>query len=60
MFDGTKNWCKMRKENWLVLSKNFCLQVENTYFNGKIAELNWKQNFLINFENWQDVTYSHE
>ena len=60
MFDGTKDWCKMWKENWLVLSKNFCLQVENIYFNGKIAELYWKQNLLIHFENWPDVSYSHE
>ena len=26
MFDSTEDWCKNLKENWLVLSKNCCLQ----------------------------------
>ena len=43
------------KENWLAPSKNFCLQAENSDFilESKMAELNWKQNLLIYFENCQ-------
>ena len=39
------------KENWLVLSKDFVLE-------SKMAELNWKQNLLIYFENYQGVPNS--
>ena len=48
------------KENWLVLSKDFRLQAENSNFvlESKMAELNWKQNLLIYFENYQGVPNS--
>ena len=50
------------KETDLCFLKIFVYRLKNSNFilESKMAELNWKQNFLIYFENCQDVPNSHE
>ena len=46
----------------LCFLKIFVYRLNNSDFilENKMAELNWKQNLLVHFENCQDVPYSHE
>ena len=46
----------------LCFLKIFVYRLKNSNFilESKMAELNWKQNLLIYFENCQDVPNSHE
>ena len=62
MLDGTEYWCKMWRKTDLCFLKIFVYRLKNSNFilESKIAELNWKQNLMIYFENCQDVPYSHE
>ena len=62
MFDGTEDWCKIWRKTDLCFLKIFVYRLKNSDFilESKIAELNWKQNLLIYFENCQDVSYPHE
>ena len=62
MFDGTEDWCKIWRKNDFCSLKIFVYRLKNSNFilESKMAELNWKQNLLIYFENCQDVPYSHE
>ena len=62
MFDDTKDWCKLWRKTDLFFLKIFVYRLKNSKFilENKIAELNWKQNLLIHFENCQDVPYSYE
>ena len=62
MFDGTEDWCKIWRKTDLCFLKIFVYRLKNSNFilESKMAELNWKQNLLIYFENCQDVPYSLE
>ena len=62
MFDGTEDWCNIWRKTDLCFLKMFVYRLKNSSFilESKVAELNWKQNLLIHFENYQDVPYSHE
>ena len=62
MFDGTEDWCKIWRKTDLCFLKIFVYRLKNSEFilESKIAELSWKQNLLIYFENCQDVPYSPE
>ena len=62
MFDGTEDWCKIWKKAESCFLKIFFYRLKNSDFilESKMAELNWKQNLLIYFENCQDVPYPHE
>ena len=62
MFDGTEDWCKIWKKAESCFLKIFFYRLKNSDFilESKMAELNWKQNLLIHFENCQDIPYSHE
>ena len=55
MFNGTEDWYKIWRKTDFCFLKIFDLILE-----GKMAELNWKLNLLIYFENCQGVPYSHE
>ena len=62
MFDGTEDCCKIWSKTDLFFLKIFFYRLENSNFilESKMAELKWKQNLLIYFENCQDVPYSLE
>ena len=62
MFDDTEDWCKLWRKTDLSFLKIFVYRLKNSEFilESKMAELNWKQNLLIHFENCQDVPYSYE
>ena len=62
MFNGTEGWCKIWRKTGLCFLKIFVYRLKNSNFilESKMAELNWKQNLLIYFENCQDVPCSHE
>ena len=62
MFDDTEDWCKIWRKTYLSFLKIFISRLKNSDFilESKMAELNWKQNLVIYFENCQDVPYSHE
>ena len=62
MFDGTENWCKTWMKTDLCFLKISVdrLKISDFILESKIAELNWKQNLLIYFKNYQDVPYTHE
>ena len=62
MFDGKEDWYKIWRKNELCFLKIFVYRLKNSDFilESKMAELNWKQNLLIHFENYQDVPYFHE
>ena len=62
MFDGTEYWCNIWRKTDLCFLKIFVYRLKNSDFilESKMAELSWKQNLLIYFENCQDVPYSHE
>ena len=62
MLDGTEDWCKIWSKTDFSFLKTFVYRLEKSDFilESKMAELNWKQNFLIYFENRQDVPYTHE
>ena len=62
MFNGTEDWCKTWKKTDFCLLKIFVNRLKNSSFilESKMTKLNWKQNFLIYFENCQDVPNSHE
>ena len=62
MFDDTEDWCKLWRKTELFFLEIFVYRVKNSEFilERKMAELNWKQNLLIHFENCQDVPYSYE
>ena len=62
MFDGTEDWCKIWRKTGLCFLKYFVYRLKNSDFiwESNMAELNWKQNLLIYFENFQDVPYTHE
>ena len=62
MFDGTEDWCKIWRKTDLCSLKLFVYRLKNSNFilESKMAELNWKQNLLIYFENCQDVPSSDE
>ena len=62
MLDGTEDWCKIWKKTYLRFLKIFAYRLKNSNFilESKMAELNWKQTFLIYFENCQDGPNSHE
>ena len=66
MFDGSEDWCKIwRKTNLCFLKFLFTGWINTDFIlESKIAqlkaELNWKQNLQIYFENCQDGPYSHE
>ena len=55
MFDGTEDWCKIWRKTDLCFLKIFVYRLKNSNFilESKMAELNWKQNLLIYFENCQ-------
>ena len=58
MYGSTEDWSK----NWLALSKNVVYRLKNSDFilESKMVELSRKENLLIQFENCQDVPYSHK
>ena len=60
--DGTEDWSKIWRKTDLCFLKIFVYRLKNSNFilESKMAELNWKQNLLIYFENCQDVPNSHE
>ena len=62
MFDGTEDGYKIWRKTDLCFLKIFVYMLKNSDFTleSKMAELNWKQNLVIFFENCQDVPYSHE
>ena len=62
MFDGTEDWCKNWRKTDLCFLKIFVYRLKNSDFilESKMAELSWKQNLMIYFENCQDVPYSQE
>ena len=62
MFDGTEDWCKIWRKTDLCFLKIFVYRLKNSNFilESKMAELNWKQNLLIYFENYQGVPNSDE
>ena len=62
MFDGTEEWCKILRKTDFCFVKIFVYRLKNSNFiiQIKMAALNWRQNFLIYFENCQDVPSSHE
>ena len=62
MFDGTEDCCKIWRKTDLCFLKIFDYRLKNSNFilESRMAELNWKQNLLIYFENLQDVHYSYE
>ena len=62
MPDSTEYWWKIWRKTELWILKFFVYRLKNSDFilESKMAELNWKQNLLIYFENCQDVPYSHE
>ena len=62
MFDDTEDWCQIWRKTDLCFLQIFIYRLKNTDFilESKMAELNWKQNVLIYFENCQDVPCSHE
>ena len=62
MSDGTEDWYKIWRKTDLRFLKIFVYRLKNSDFvlESKMAELNWKQNLLIYFENFQDVPYCHE
>ena len=62
MFDGTEDWCKIWRKTDLCFLKIFVYRLKNSDFilESKMAELSWKQNLMIYFENCQDVPYSQE
>ena len=62
IFDSTEDWCKSWKKTDLCFLKILVYRLKNSNFilESKMSELNWKQNFLIYFENCQDVPNSHE
>ena len=62
MFDDTEDWCQIWRKTDLYFLQIFIYRLKNTDFilESKMAELNWKQNVLIYFENCQDVPCSHE
>ena len=62
MFDGNEDWCNIWRKTDLCFLKIFVYMLKNSDFTleSKMAELNWKQNLLIYFENCQDVPNSHE
>ena len=62
MFDDTEDWCKIWRKTDFCFIKIFFNRLKNSNFilESKMAELNWKQTFLIYFENCQDVPNSHE
>ena len=62
MFDNIEDSCKIWRKTGLRFLKIFVYSLKNCNFilESKMAELNWRQNLLIYFENCQDVPYSHE
>ena len=62
MFDGTEYWYNIWRKTDFCFLKIFAYRLKNSNFilESKMAELNWKQNFLIYFENYHDVPNSHE
>ena len=62
IFDGIEDWCNIWRKTDSCFLKIFVYRLKNTdfIFESKMVELNWKQNFLIHFESYQDVPYSHE
>ena len=60
MFDDTEERCKIWRKTDFYFLKIFVYRLKNSNFilESKMAELNWKQNFLIYFENCQDVLNS--
>ena len=61
-FDGTEHWCKIWRKIDLCFIKIFICRLKNSDFilESIMTEVNWKQNFLIYFENCQNVPYSYE
>ena len=55
---GTEYWYNIFQTD----AKIFVYRLKNSNFilESEVAELNWKQNFLIYFENCQDVLNSHK
>ena len=62
MFDNIEDSCKIWRKTGLRFLKISVYSLKNCNFilESKMAELNWRQNLLIYFENFQDVPYSHE
>ena len=62
MFDDTEDWYEIWRKTDLCFLKRFVYRLKNSDFvlESKMAELNWKQNLPIYFENCQDVPYSQE
>ena len=62
MFDGIEYWCKIWRKTGLCFLSIFVYRLKNSDFilESQMAELSWKQNLLIHFENCQNVPYSHE
>ena len=56
MFDGTEDWCKIWRKTDLCFLEIFVYRLKNSslILESKMAELNWKQNLLIYFENCQN------
>ena len=62
MFDGTEYWYNIWRKTDLCFLKIFVYSLKSSNFilKIKIAELNLKQNLLIYFKNYQDISYSHK
>ena len=53
MFDGSEYWCKIWRKTDLCFLKFFVCKLKNRKFivKSKMAEIEWRQNLLIYFEN---------
>ena len=62
MFDGTEDWCNIWRKTDLCFLKIIVYRLKNSDFilESKMAELSWKQNLLIYFENCQNAPNSYK